>query len=304
MKSALITGGAGFIGSHLAEYLIEKKYNVTVIDNLSKGKLSNLSKIKNKITFIKYDITKKNKNNIVFKNDYEYIFHLAALTSVEESFKKPKKYILTNLKATKLFFKKINLNKTKKIIYAASASCYGKTKKNSILETHKIMPISPYAKSKYKGEKFLKHYSKKKKIEFISLRLFNVYGPRSGNNSYSGVINNFITNFLNKKFLNIYSDGEQTRSFVYISDVVRAFALSAKSKIKNEAFNVGYPKSTSINLLASFFKIKKKYYKRKKGDIKFSTSNINKIYKSINWKPMITLKTGLKQTLKYQKKYS
>ena len=93
-------------------------------------------------------------------------------------------------------------------------------------------------------------------------------------------------------------------SFVYISDVVRAFALSAKSKVKNEAFNVGYPKCTSINLLASFFKIKKKYLKKKKGDIKFSRSNINKIYKLINWKPMITLKRGLKQTLKYKKKYS
>ena len=268
MKSALITGGAGFIGSHLAETLVKKGYKVTIIDNLSFGKLFNLKKIKKKITFIKYDIS-KNKNDLFLYKDYEYIFHLAALTSVEESFSNPKKYNLVNFNATKVFFKKINLNNTKKIIYAASASCYGKTGNISISEKHKIMPISPYAKSKYKCEKFLKKFSRKKKIDFISLRLFNVYGPKSSTNVYSGVINKFIDSFLKKKTLKIFSDGKQTRSFIYISDVIRAFVLSAESKIKNEVLNVGNSKSISINSLASYFKVPQKYFKRKKGDIEF-----------------------------------
>ncbi len=302
MKSALITGGAGFIGSHLAEFLIKKKYKVTIIDNLSKGKISNLKKIRNKIVFIKYDIS-KNKKNIFLKKDYDFIFHLAALTSVQESFLKPNKYKNINFHSTKSFFKKINLNKTKKIIYAASASCYGNTSKKLVTEKNKIMPLSPYAKSKYNSEKFLKDFLKKRKIDFVSLRLFNVYGPKSQINSYTGVIDNFIMSYFKKKNLKIYSDGNQTRSFVYISDVVRAFVKICESEVKNSVFNIGSSKSTTINSLANYFNLERTYLPKKKGDIRFSKSKITKIFKYIGWKPKVNLKKGLKLTIAYKRKY-
>ena len=302
MKSALITGGAGFIGSHLAELLIKKKYKVTIIDNLSKGKVSNLKRIRKDIIFIKYDIS-KNKRNILLKKNYDFIFHLAALTNVQESFLKPKKYKNINFLATKSFFKKINLNKTKKIIYAASASCYGNTSNKLISEKNKIMPISPYAKSKYSSENFLKVYSKKRKIDFVSLRLFNVYGPKSQTNSYAGVIDNFIKSYFKKENLKIYSDGKQTRSFVYVLDVARAFVNVCESEVKNEVFNIGSSKSITINSLANYFNLGKTFFPKKKGDIRFSQSKITKIFQYIGWKPKINLKKGLKLTIAYKKKY-
>ena len=299
IKTVLITGGAGFIGSHLADALIKKKYNVVIVDNFSKGKISNLKNIKKKIKLIKCNIGQNSR--ILKKIKFNLVFHLAALTSVKESEIKPKKYFLNNYVYSKKLFKTLNLIHTEKVIYAASSSCYGNTGNKIINENHKIRPISAYARSKLKTEIFLKKYLKRKKIGFISLRLFNVYGPRSSNDMYSGVINKFIKNYLNKRKLEIYSDGKQTRSFIYISDVIRAFVILAENKIKNQIFNVGSLESFSINYLAKFFKIDKTYLPSTKGDIKFSRSGISKIYKYIKWKPKISLKKGLKLTMKSKK---
>ena len=298
---ALITGGAGFIGSHLAEELIKKNYSVTILDNLSKGKIFNIRNIKKKLKFIKCNI---NKIPITIKNKkFDFIFHLAALTSVKESESNPKKYFLNNYQFSKIFFNSLDLSKTDRVIYAASSSCYGNTKNIVITEKYKINPISPYAKSKNETEKFLKKFLKEKKVNFISLRLFNVYGPKSSNDLYSGVISKFIKSFLNQKKIKIYSDGSQTRSFIYISDVIKAFTAVLKKNIINETFNVGSKKSVSINSLASLFKNKKIYAPGPKGDIKYSRSGISKIYSYTKWKPKVNLRKGLRLTIKFKKKY-
>tara|TARA_B100000686_G_scaffold125200_1_gene132654 strand:+ start:1209 stop:2108 length:900 start_codon:yes stop_codon:yes gene_type:complete len=290
---ALVTGGAGFIGSHLVEKLVKKKYKVTVIDNLSNGKLNNLQSVKKKITFIKADLNKiKNLNKLLKKTDY--VFHLSGLVKATESIKKPKKYFKSNVLSTLNILNSLNNTSIKKIIYAASASCYGKTKNFPISENNKIFNLTPYASTKWLSEKLLFEFSKNNKISIISLRLFNVYGSRSDNKStYSGVVTQFINNFKKNKPLKIYGSGKQTRSFVHVDDVVNAFINLAQSKIKNEIFNIGGKRSIKITELANFISQKKIFLPARKGDPKYSSANISKIKKKIGWSPKVDIKTGI-----------
>ena len=290
---ALVTGGAGFIGSHLVEKLVKKKYKVIVIDNLSNGKLDNLKAVRKKITFIKADLEKiKNLNKLLKKTDY--IFHLSGLVKAAESIKKPKKYFKSNVQSTLNILRSLNNTQTKKIIYAASASCYGKTRNFPISENNKIFNLTPYATTKWLSEKLLFEFSKNYKISIISIRLFNVYGSRNDNKSaYSGVITQFINSFKKKIPLKIYGSGKQTRSFVHVDDVVDAFVNLAQSKIKNEIFNVGGKGAIKITELANLISQKKIFLAARKGDPKYSWANISKIKKKIGWSPKIDLKTGL-----------
>ena len=295
---ALVTGGAGFIGSHLVDELIRQKYKVTVLDNLSTGTLKNLKFVKNKIKFIKCDLSKKKNLSKLLKGT-DYVFHLAGLSKVRESINNPRKYYKANVISTLNILNSIHGLKLKKFIYSASASCYGDPEEIPTSEKAKIQVRSPYAVTKWTSEKMIMQRAKTSKLPAISLRLFNVYGPRSNAfNQYSSVISIFLKQRLSNKSLTVVGDGLQTRSFIYVSDVVNAMIAVAKSKVSNEIFNVGSHKSTKIKKIAQLLSKKKIHIPKRPDDPKYSSSDIRKIKRVINWKPEISLAQGIKILLK------
>lgn len=295
---AVVTGGAGFIGSHLVEKLVDQKYNVTVLDNLSNGNLKNIRSVRKKIKFVNCDLSKP-KNLVKYLKNTDYIFHLAGLIDVAESIKKPKKYYKVNVKGTINILKVLHNLKIKKFIYAASASCYGNPKELPTTEKAKIKTLSPYAYTKREAEKKIIKYAKLYGFSAISLRFFNVYGPRSKiSGPYSSVINIFIKQKLNKKPLTVMGNGLQTRSFIYVSDIVSAIIKAANSKINNEIFNVGGKKSITIKKIADILGKEKKYIPKRAGDPLHSWADITKIRKKLFWKPKIDIEIGLRKLLK------
>tara|TARA_B100000965_G_scaffold382632_1_gene381151 strand:+ start:2377 stop:3273 length:897 start_codon:yes stop_codon:yes gene_type:complete len=298
MKKVIVTGGAGFIGSHLVEGLVRKNYKVTVLDNLSTGNLKNLSLVKKKIKFIKCDLSKEKNLFLLFKNT-KFVFHLAGLSKTIESIKNPKKYYKANVIATKNILNACRKVKIKKLIYAASASCYGNPREIPTSEKAKIKNLTPYAKTKWKAERLVINESKLKNFSSISLRFFNVYGPRSlATNSYSSVISIFLKQKLKNKPLTIYGDGSQTRDFIYVSDVVNVMLKVAKSKIYKQIFNVASQKSLTINKIAKIFGGKIEYLPQRKGEPKYSEANIKKIKTLLKWKPKVSINKGINYLLK------
>jgi len=295
---ALVTGGAGFIGSHLVDELVRKKYKVIVLDNLSTGSLKNLKFVKNKIKFIKCDLSqKRNLTNLL--HGVDYVFHLAGLSEVNASIKNPVKYYKANVIGTLNVLNSVRHIKLKKFIYSASASCYGNPKEIPTSEKAKIQTLSPYASTKRISEKIILQHAKTQGFPAISLRFFNVYGPRSkASGPYSAVISIFAKQKLANKPLTVVGNGLQSRSFIYVSDVVEVMIKAAKSKIFNEIFNVGSQKSLKIEEIAKMFKGKKIYIPKRTGDPKHSSANINKIAKLLNWKPKISIKEGINILLK------
>lgn len=294
----VVTGGAGFIGSHLVEELVRKKYKVIVLDNLSTGNLKNLSRVKKKIKFIKCDLSLSNNLSKYICNA-KYIFHLAGLSKAAESFKKSKKYFKANIIGTKNILNSINPNKLQKFIYTASASCYGNPKEIPTSERAKIKNLSPYAFTKWKSERNILNYAKKNNFQAISLRLFNVYGPRSpALSAYSGVISIFLKQRKKNLPLTIVGDGNQTRSFIHVHDVVSIMIKCSKSKITDEVFNVGGKETVTINNIVKLIKSKKKYMPKRKGDPRYSSANIKKVKKFFNWKPKISIRNGIKMLIK------
>ena len=293
----LITGGAGFIGSHLAEELVRQNYRVIVLDNLSSGNIKNLKLIKKKIKFIKCDISKqKNLSKLLKKVDY--VIHLAGLIEVVKSFENPKKYYKVNVMGTLNLLRALSKVKVKKFIYAASASCYGNSKKISISEKSEIQILSPYALTKWLAEMMVMQWAKIYNLSTISLRFFNVYGPRAKDSgSYNSVVNIFIKQKLRKKPFTIVGNGKQTRSFVYVSDVVDAIIKAAKSKISGEIFNIGATKSIQIKEIAKLLGGKKTYIPKRPGELMHSSANIKKVEKLLKWRPKVKFKNGLKKML-------
>ena len=226
MKSAIVTGGLGFIGSHLVELLINKKFKVFIIDNEYSGKIKNVKKNKN-LTIIKGDI--RNISYKKFKN-IDYIFHFAALADIVPSINNPIDYISVNVEGTTNMLEIGRRLKIKKFIYAASASCYGFAKVPTA-ENHKIDPQYPYAFSKYLGEQCVKHWSKIYKLNFVSIRILNAYGLRSRTSgNYGAVFGVFLTQKLHNKPLTIVGNGTQKRDFIHVADVARAFFFGGNIK--------------------------------------------------------------------------
>ncbi len=294
----VITGGAGFIGSHLVEFLIKKKYNIFVIDNLSTGRYENIKKFKKKIKFINSDLSKKNKKWMnVFKN-CDAVFHLASLADIVPSIQMPEKYFHANVTSTLNILECCRDNKVKKIIYAASSSCYGIPKNYPTSENSSMDPQYFYAVSKKLGEDLIMHWSKVYKIRAISLRLFNVYGTRSRTSgTYGAMFGVFLAQKLSNKPLTIVGNGKQQRDFVYVSDVVQAFYKAFKSKLTTEIFNVGSGKPISVNYVASLISKYKIYIPKRPGEPNITHANINKIKKKLLWFPKISINEGVKKIL-------
>ena len=293
-KKVIVTGGAGFIGSHLVELLVKKKYFVTVIDNFETGRVNNLKKIIKKIKIVNADVSNYKKIEKHFKN-CKYVFHLAALADIVPSIEQPDKYFNTNVKGTLnilMASKKYNI---KKVVYSASASCYGVVKKFPTDEKNKISTEYPYALTKYLGENLLAHWSKVYKISTISLRLFNVYGIRSRTTgAYGAMFGVFLAQKINNKPLTIVGSGNQSRDFTYVTDVVRAFYLASKTNIFHDIFNVGTGAPTTVNYVAKKLGGKKVFIPKRPGEPDKSQASIKKISKKLKWKPNISIDKGIK----------
>ena len=299
MSKILVTGCAGFIGSHLCEKLVKQKYKVVGIDNLSNGKISNLSSIKDNknFEFIKADI---NNLNILSKNLFKIdkICHLAALADIVPSIKNPESYFKSNVYGT---FNLLNLCKDleiKKFIYTASSSCYGIPSKYPTNEKSKIDAKYPYALTKRLGEELSIHFGKLYKIPTISLRLFNVFGPRARTSgTYGAVFGVFLAQKLANLPYTIVGDGKQKRDFTYVDDVVDAYIEMLGSNFKNEIFNVGSGNCYSINYLVSLLKGKSIFIPKRPGEPDCTFADISKIRKYTKWKPKISFELGVKRLL-------
>ena len=293
----VITGGAGFIGSHIAKHLVEKNHDVTVIDNLSRGRLENLSKIKEEIVFRKMDILDFDSlKEVIFNSDG--IFHQAALTSVPESFTQKEKYHNVNVKGTENIFK-LAKEFRKKVVYASSSSIYGNTTTIPIHENSEKNPINPYGVTKLDDEKLAKKYHNLG-LSVIGLRYFNVYGIGQ-TNDYAGVITKFIDQINLNKSPIIFGDGTHTRDFISVEDIAKANLLSMESKTDFSFLNVGTGISTSIKELAEVMielsgkKMEISYDDLPLGDVKDSLADVSLAKRLINWNYETSLKTGLKK---------
>ncbi len=295
--TVLITGGAGFIGSHLAEELANNGFSVKIFDNLHTGKLKNLENIPH--DFIQGDI---NDIDLLVKSmkNCQIVFHLAALTSVIESMHNPNLYVDVNTQGTVNVLKAAKQNKIKKVIFASSAAVYGDSPQLPKIEDMPPNPKSPYAISKLDGELYCKLYSESFSLPTAYARFFNVFGEKQDPNShYAAAIPIFLNNMINNKTINIYGDGEQTRDFIYVKDVVNALIFLIHNG--QGLFNIGYGKTITINNLLDNIKdildlnIGKIYTKERPGEIKHSYASVKKL-NSLGFIPNFSLKKGLERT--------
>ncbi|MEM3406955.1 MAG: SDR family oxidoreductase [Nitrososphaerota archaeon] len=306
-EKILVTGGAGFIGSHLVDELINRGYEVIVLDNFYSGKIGNLRKnLKNKnFKLIKGDVRNIKDVKKAIKN-VNAIFHLAAIVSVPLSIKNPILVNEVNVIGSLNVLKIAIEENVDKFIYVSSCAVYGEAENLPIKEEDKLNPLSPYASSKISVEYYCKVFYKAYGLKTICLRYFNVYGPRQKTGEYAGVIPIFIQRIKNDKPPIIYGDGKQTRDFVYVKDVVDASIKALeKEEAIGEIFNIGSGEAITINQLAETLlkilgkeKLKPIYEKERVGDIKNSYANIDKAKKILGYEPKYTIIDGLKEMLK------
>src|SRR5665647_619255 len=305
MTRVLVTGGAGFIGGHLVDRLVDEGYDVRVIDSLYSGKLENIERpIKSgKVDFVKGDIRDASlvKKSLV---GVEAVFHLAALISVPFSVSNPELTLDVNLAGTLNLLNACSEKNVGKFIFVSSCAVFGDTKILPVNENASTNPISPYAESKLLAERDCLSFQQKGFLQSVVLRFFNVYGPRQGMNDYSGVITRFINRAKQKQSLTIYGDGSQTRDFVNVHDIVQALYACMKNNSANgEVFNIGSGKPTSITELAKTVleltgqDLEIRYELAREGDIKDSYADISKAKRLLNYEPKVTLKEGLKALL-------
>lgn len=297
----LVSGGAGFIGSHLVDALIKKGHDVLIIDNLSTGKKEYIN---SKAKFFEFDIRDFEKIKTTFKG-IDFVFHLAALPRLMVSIKDPIKTSAVNILGTINVFKAAIDAQVKRIIFASSSSVYGEQKKLPLKEKMTPRPVSPYGLQKLVGEEFAKLFTELYKVPIISLRYFNVYGPRIDFNSdYSLVIGKFLKQKKDGKPLTIFDNGEQTRAFCYIDDVIDATIKAAESeKLRGgEVINIGSENSYTINYLAKIIGGEVQYLPPRPGDVRHTMADITLAKKLLNWQPKISFEEGIEKTREWFEK--
>ncbi len=297
-KRSLVTGGAGFIGSNLVDELVRQNHEVIVLDNFSTGRLSNLKHHnKSHVKVFKIDISKNSKLDKYFKK-IDHVYHLAALADIIPSIENPGKYYKTNVVGTFNILQASVKSKVKKFIYAGSASCYGFPEKFPTDEKAKIKPQYPYAFTKWQGEEMVMHWAKLFNFPAVSMRFFNIYGPRSRTSgAYGAVFGVFLAQKLANFPLTIVGDGNQTRDFLYIDDLVKILIKVAHSNKSGKIYNVGASKEVTVNKIANLIGGKKVFVPKRPGEPDRSKADIKKLKKDFNWKPRIDIKEGVKNLL-------
>jgi len=302
----VVTGGAGFIGSNTVDELVRRGHSVVVLDDLSSGKEENLAESRNKISFIKGSITDLEAVRKAMP-EADYVLHLAARTSVPRSIKDPLETNRTNVDGTLNVLVAARDAKVKRVVFAASSSAYGETPTLPKVETMEPEPISPYGVTKYVGELYAQTFGRVYGLENVSLRYFNIFGPRQDPASlYSGVLAKFCTAFLEETQPVIFGDGEQTRDFTYVDNAVSANLLACEApNVSGKVFNIGVGGRFSLNQTVELLRsissrqLQVKYDPPRDGDIRDSQADITQARELLGYDPQVEFEQGLRRTFEW-----
>jgi UDP-glucose 4-epimerase len=298
---AVVTGGAGFIGSHMVDLLLADGYQVRVIDNLTGGRESNLTKHRDNQDLICdwSDIRTLEPGSPAFSlfTDAQHVFHFAGVGDIVPSIEQPIEYMSTNIQGTVRVLEAARAARVKKFVYAASSSCYGLAAVPT-REDHPITPLYPYALSKYMGEQACFHWHQVYKLPVNSIRIFNAYGTRVRTTGvYGAVFGVFFKQKLANKPFTVVGDGTQSRDFLYVTDVVRAFLAAAKTDYTGQVYNLGAGNPQTINYLVDLLGGEKVYLPKRPGEPECTFADISKITKELNWAPTVSFPEGVQKML-------
>jgi len=295
----LVTGGAGFIGSHLVDRLLGDGHEVVVLDNFITGRHENISHHEGDARFEVHHVDVAECESIrPFFDGVEWVFHLASLADIVPSIKEPLQYHRANVDGTVSVLEASRAHNVKRFIYTASSSCYGIADQLPTPETAPIKPEYPYALTKYTGEQYALHWNSVYKLQCVSLRLFNVFGPRSRTSgAYGAVFGVFLAQKIAGRPYTVVGDGTQTRDFTFVSDVVDAFVRSAESQVEGEVFNVGSGGTYSVNLLVELLGGDKIYIPKRPGEPDCTFADITKISQILGWEPKVAFDDGVKSMI-------
>ena len=296
MKS-LVTGGAGFIGSHLVDALLTKGDDIIVLDNFSTGRPENLSHVEDQVELIESDLSLYGTWTNHFKG-VDRVFHLAALADIVPSIENPDTYYQANVTGTFNVMKACKEFSVGKVVYSASSSCYGIPDIVPTPESAEIRPQYPYALTKFLGEQIVMHWSNVYRVPSVSTRLFNVYGPRSRTSgTYGAVFGVFLAQKLNKKPFTVVGDGTQTRDFTYVEDVTSALMAAAESTLEGEIINIGSDNTYSVNRVVELLEGEVVYIPKRPGEPDCTWADISKVKKLLKWSPTVSIEQGIKNLL-------
>lgn len=297
----LVTGGAGFIGSHLVDQLLSMGMDVTVVDNYSTGRSANLDHVVGnpKLRVHQADVADLPAIKPLFEG-IDWVFHLAALADIVPSIQMPLQYHRSNVDGTFCVLEAARAAGVKRLVYAASSSCYGIPDVFPTPETAEARPQYPYALTKYVGEQYVMHWAQVYKLPCVSLRLFNVYGPRSRTSgTYGAVFGVFLAQKLAGQKYTVVSDGKQTRDFTFVTDVAAAFVKAAQSDLHGEIMNVGSGDHYSINRLVELLGGEKTHIPKRPGEPDCTFADTRKIRKLLGWEPCVSFEEGVATMLKH-----
>lgn len=298
-RRCLVTGGAGFIGSHLVERLLQDGHHVKVLDNFSTGRIENLQHLKANphLQIEACDISKYTETRAHFEG-IEWVFHLAALADIVPSMQHPLEYHTANVDGTASVLESARGAGIKRFVYTASSSCYGIPDVYPTPESSPIRPQYPYALTKYLGEQMALHWEKVYHLPVISLRLFNVYGPRSRTSgTYGAVFGVFLAQKLAGKPYTVVGDGTQTRDFTFVTDVISAFVSAAESDVSGQVFNVGSGNTYSVNRLVELLGGEVVHVPKRPGEPDSTFANAAKIRTMLGWQPRVSFEQGVQTML-------
>jgi UDP-glucose 4-epimerase len=291
----LVTGGAGFIGSHLVERLLATGMTVGVIDNFSTGRPANLAHLQHNpnLRLHESDVCDIARTQPLFEG-VDWVFHLAALADIVPSIQMPMQYHRANVDGTFAVLEAARAAGVKRLVYAASSSCYGIPDQFPTPETAPARPQYPYALTKFVGEQYVMHWAQVYRLPCVSLRLFNVYGPRSRTSgTYGAVFGVFLAQKLAGKPYTVVGDGTQTRDFTFVTDVADAFIQAARSDLVGEIMNVGSGNHYSIDRLVELLGGDKTHIPKRPGEPDCTFADIRKIKRLLNWSPSVTFEDGV-----------
>jgi len=291
----LVTGGAGFIGSHVCELLVQANHQVIIIDNLNGGRVENIAPLLSHkhVQFQQADIRDNGQIKYLF-NDVDWVIHLAGIADIVPSIEAPQDYFSTNVQGTLNVLECARQSGVKRFVYAASSSCYGVPDIYPTSESAPIRPQYPYALTKYMGEELVMHWCQTYQLPAVSLRLFNVYGPKvRTNGAYGAVFGVFLAQKAHDKPFTVVGDGTQTRDFTYVTDVASAFIQAAQSSLTGEIMNVGSGGHYSINYLVELLGGDPLYIPKRPGEPDCTFADTRKITELLGWRPVVSFEQGV-----------
>ena len=296
----VVTGGAGFIGSHVVDLLLDRGYRVRVIDNLVGGRLDNLvhHRTNPRLTVDVRDVRQIQPGDASF-DGVRYVFHLAGVPDIVPSIERPTDYMSANVMGTVHVLEAARAAGVEKLVYAASSSCYGLAMELPTTEHADIRPEYPYALSKYQGEQAVLHWGQVYHLPVVSIRIFNAYGPRSRTGgAYGSVFGVFLAQKLNGRPLTVTGDGTQTRDFVFAPDIARAFLAAAESERRQVVYNVGAGEPQSVNRIVELFDCEVVHVPKRPGEPDCTWADITKIRRELGWEPKVAFEEGVGEMLK------